>query len=478
MPVFSYMTPRSKGERTTQQYATGEKPTRLDVRKDYDPRSILSSISTKSGFLNATDPVGQAIRLRDRILGAGGESVAYEAQIVYGQLGEDGWRQLLIPIITHQYVKQNSGNISHWEEHHNRATEEANAMSRTAMESAVKDFLEHAGVIGKDRLIALRVSLDQSKDPLRHMLQSDPSDPTKETSRESRQRYMLGLQHENLAYLFSNGDIKDGRTYGIVELLQGSLNPTHTKDWPLARQIEIAKQTVRGLRTLQKFGVILRDIKPENIFHRTIFDPTNPYNIETYVKLADYGLIKQVGVDSTVKTLDGTVLGTVVFMAPEQAHNSRNCSMLSDQFSLGAALYNIMTGNHPLGLQGDEDFLENIRTAQDRPHKLTTPLDEPNIRKEGMEMILARMMQYNSSDRYENCEQILEDIERIEKGKLPANTNDSYPCRVFTPSRYSNSHRRKVRKMIAAGLITGAVAAGCAATYLSGLLDPLVARIQ
>ena len=459
-PEFSYMNPRSNMAKSTREDSTGGKPIRVMDAKDHSPKTILAGIA-KNGYLNATDPVGQAIKLKDRTLGAGGQSVAYEAQLVYNQLGEDGWRLLYVPILTHQYVKQNSGTISHWEQHHNKAVSEAKAMTKSALETRTREFLEQAGVIGKDRLVALRVSLDNTEDP-----------------RESRQRYIIGLQHQNLAYLFANGETKDGRTYGIVELLQGSLNPDHTKNWPLEVKIEIAKQAVKGIKKFHDFGVLHRDIKPENIFHTAIEDPKNPYTRETHIKLADYGLMKTIAIDSTVKTLDGTVLGTIVFMAPEQARNSRNCTPKSDQFSAGAALYNIMTNNHPLGMQGDEDFLEVIRVAQDRPNRLITPFDEPNIRKEGMEMVLGKMLQYDPAHRYDSCEEILEDIERIQKGKLPVNTNDNFARRVFTPSEYSNAHKRKMRQLVTAGLIGSATAAGCIATYLSGLLDPLIARIQ
>ncbi|VVB81008.1 Serine/threonine-protein kinase PknD [uncultured archaeon] len=451
---------KQSASKITREDSSAVKPTRLDERKEYSPKTILLGIA-KNGYLNATDPVGQAIKLKDRILGAGGQSVAYEAQLVYGQLGEDGWRLLYVPILTHQYVKQNSGNIAHWEQHRERALSEAKAMNKSALETRTREFLEQSDVIGKDRLVALRVSLDTKEDP-----------------RESRQRYITGLQHQNLAYLFANGETKDGRNYGIVELLQGSLNPEHTNLWPLEVQIEIAKQVVRGIKKLHDFGVLHRDIKPENIFHAAIEDPKNPYSRKTHVKLADYGLMKQIGIDSTVKTMDGTVLGTIVYMAPEQAHNSRNCTPKSDQFSAGASLFSIMTNNHPLGMQGDEDFMEVIRTAQDRQNKLITPLDEPNIRKEGMEMILAKMLQYNPASRYDSCKEILEDLERVEKGKFPVNTNDDYARRVFTPSNYSTAHKRRMRQLLTAGIVGTAVAAGCIATYLSGILDPLIARIQ
>src|SRR5206468_2208044 len=101
--------------------------------------------------------------------------------------------------------------------------------------------------------------------------------------------------------------------------------------------VEILKSVARGLRFAAGRGLIHRDIKPANLL----------LDAEGHVKITDLGLALQVAEEDERVTRDGTTVGTVDYMAPEQARDSRATSVRSDIYSLGCTSYFLLTGTPP-----------------------------------------------------------------------------------------------------------------------------------
>jgi eukaryotic-like serine/threonine-protein kinase len=144
------------------------------------------------------------------------------------------------------------------------------------------------------------------------------------------------LEHQNIVTIYDRG-IDRGRHYLVLEYVAGGdFHEYIQRRGPLstAEAIGVIKSVASGLRYAASRGLIHRDIKPSNIL-RT---PSGA------VKIIDLGLALQNAFEDERVTREGTTVGTVDYMAPEQARDSRATSIKSDMYSLGCTFYYFLTG--------------------------------------------------------------------------------------------------------------------------------------
>jgi formylglycine-generating enzyme required for sulfatase activity/tRNA A-37 threonylcarbamoyl transferase component Bud32 len=154
---------------------------------------------------------------------------------------------------------------------------------------------------------------------------------------------LANLNHPNIISVIDRGC--EGETYFIVmEYVEGeTLKDRLYREGKLApdQVLQISEQVLAGLAYAHRRGVVHRDIKPGNIM----------INREEKVKIADFGLAhlakSQGGADAT---LDRHTMGTLKYMAPEQLTSARNVDERTDIYSFGVCLYELITGNLPLGV--------------------------------------------------------------------------------------------------------------------------------
>ncbi|MEM2916190.1 MAG: protein kinase [Candidatus Woesearchaeota archaeon] len=412
-------------------------------------KTTLKNICRRDGSLATKDPIGRAITIVDsEPIGIGSQRIAFRAQLVYSKIDEQGYRELYVPMRTHQNLRGTS--LEEWQEARKAAEQEASEMSKSGLEKEVRDFFEENELINGNRAIAVSVS----------------KLPQDMNWRSSREGFILGLYHPNLTYHFTAGLVEtSGQGYMLVELFDGSLDPEKTKNWEAKTHIRVMEQVIKGLKRLRDLGIVHRDIKPGNLFVKK----------RTTVKIADYGIMRPENVELTRTTMEGNIIGTAPYMSPEQARNSKDATWLSDQFSAGATFYELITDRLPLGLKDEKvpprEILVSI--ARERQYKIKGIADEQDILLEGIERIIAKMMQNNPHKRYQDYSLILQDLDRVESRKLPRHAPAGLVESVFMPAKYTNYHHNRRVKMIAAGIIS-ALAAGGAAAYFSGLLDRIV----
>ena len=168
-------------------------------------------------------------------------------------------------------------------------------------------------------------------------------DPTARARFDAESRAVAALSHPNIIAIFDAGS--DGGTfYAVTELLEGKTLRELLKDGalPPRRAIDIAVQVAAGLAAAHSQGITHRDLKPENLF----------VTRDGRVKILDFGLAKVLAPADSGKTVAATyspatsagmVLGTVGYMSPEQVR-AMPVDHRSDIFSLGAVLYETLTG--------------------------------------------------------------------------------------------------------------------------------------
>jgi Tol biopolymer transport system component len=170
------------------------------------------------------------------------------------------------------------------------------------------------------------------------------SDPGRVMRFEREAKVTAALSHPNVLTVFDLGR-EAGRAYLVFEMLEGSTLDGVMKSGRLRTReaLDYAGQVARGLAAAHAHGVVHRDVKPANLFLTT----------NGVVKILDFGLARIRGTGSQAAqegteemTAPGLVLGTVSYMSPEQTRGEA-LDARSDIFSLGAVLYEMLSGRHP-----------------------------------------------------------------------------------------------------------------------------------
>ncbi|EYF08556.1 Hypothetical protein CAP_4086 [Chondromyces apiculatus DSM 436] len=152
------------------------------------------------------------------------------------------------------------------------------------------------------------------------------------------------IRSPHVAQVFDHGVVDDGSLCIVMELLEGeSLGRRLARvgTLPPEEVTKIVVQAARGLGKAHRVGVIHRDIKPDNLFLTDV-------DGELFVKLLDFGVAKQRSGDGdTGMTATGIMLGTPLYMSPEQFVSAKHVGPQADLWALGAVAYHALTGKLP-----------------------------------------------------------------------------------------------------------------------------------
>ncbi len=228
------------------------------------------------------------------------------------------------------------------------------------------------------------------------------SNPTLVKRFQAEAQAAAQLKHDNIVTVYDAGNA-DGHLYIALEYVEGTdVHELVARNGriPLMRSIEIIKQVARALDHAHKQGIVHRDIKPSNLL--LMKDGT--------VKLTDMGLARSI--DETVDTgitREGTTVGTVDYMSPEQARDSQAADIRSDIYSLGCTWYQMLTGSPPFPTGSVTNKLY-AHVSKPRPDPRSV---NPKI-PEGAVEILHKMMARKASERYQTPAELLKDLENVD----------------------------------------------------------------
>ena len=184
---------------------------------------------------------------------------------------------------------------------------------------------------------------------------------------------VAALNHPNILSLFDVGE-QEGRVYAVMELLEGATLRQRMGGGtvPYRKAIAWGVQIASGLAAAHGKGVVHRDLKPENLWTTA----------DDHIKILDFGLAKQAprssatGDRSTValglknRTEEGTVLGTLGYMSPEQVRGE-DVDARSDIFSFGAVLHELLSGTRAFVRDTPADSLAAV--LKEEPADLNDP---------------------------------------------------------------------------------------------------------
>ena len=207
------------------------------------------------------------------------------------------------------------------------------------------------------------------------------TDPREMQRFEREVRLTARLSHPNTVEVYDYGRTEDGTYYYVMEHLKGlSLDELVDRLGPLppGRVVYLLRQVCGALREAHAAGLIHRDIKPSNIF------AARPGGLGDVAKLLDFGLVLPAAIlGETTLTGEREILGTPLYMSPEQAKGGHKLDERSDIYSLGAVAYYLLTGRPP--------FQANGRTAVLIAHA-REPVEPPSRVRPGIPEDLERVV--------------------------------------------------------------------------------------
>jgi len=211
------------------------------------------------------------------------------------------------------------------------------------------------------------------------------------------------LQHPNIVAIHEVGE-HDGQHYFSMDFVEGKSLAEMVRDNPLPPE-----QAARWVRTVteaiqyaHEHGVLHRDLKPSNV----LIDPFGQ------PRVTDFGLAKRIDKDAGL-TATGAVVGTPSYMPPEQASGQRGqMGPASDVYSLGAVLYELVTGRPPFQAATLADTLLQVLEAEPAPPRLLNPAVGRDL-----ETIILKCLQKEPARRYASAQELADDLGALLEGR-------------------------------------------------------------
>jgi tRNA A-37 threonylcarbamoyl transferase component Bud32/tetratricopeptide (TPR) repeat protein len=240
----------------------------------------------------------------------------------------------------------------------------------------------------KDRVVALKVIPDHLAD-----------NPTILERFRREARHAARLSHKNIVSIFERGQ-DEGVHFLAMEYVEGTDLHNYICEKGRLDPQEAWVITVQAARALDhacRQGITHRDIKPSNLL--LSFQAERKLT----VKLADMGLAREVKAGDFRVTKDGTTVGTIDYMAPEQARDSALADIRSDIYSLGCTLYHMLSGQPPFPEGGlGERIYKHLQTEVADVRLLNRKVNAP------LWSLLRKMLEKDPADRFQSPTELLQ----------------------------------------------------------------------
>ncbi len=216
-------------------------------------------------------------------------------------------------------------------------------------------------------------------------------------------RTQASIEHDNVCPIYEVGEV-EGRPYIAMQLIRGESLAECARRLSMEERLRLVRDVALALHAAHEHGLVHRDVKPANILvERTPDGKAKPY-------VVDFGLAREVTAPSVTAT--GAILGTVAFMAPEQAGaDKREVDHRADIYSLGATLYDALAGHPPFTGSSLEII---VKLAGEDPPPLSRTL--PGVPRD-VEAIVMKCLRRSPEERYATARELAEDLERYLAGE-------------------------------------------------------------
>ena len=246
-------------------------------------------------------------------------------------------------------------------------------------------------------------------------------------SAEARRRFSTEakaaarLRSRYVVQVYDDGETSEGTPYIVLEYLDGETleqRLERERDLPLNEAVRITRHVARALSRAHASGIVHRDLKPGNVFLARSDDD----ELGWLAKVLDFGIAKwdEHGGDSTTRT--GTLLGTPLFMSPEQVRGANAVDRRSDLYSLGMVFYSTLTGGYAFNGESFADVLVAICTGPLPDLRAAAPWVPQSV-AEWFQRACARDVQ----QRFQSADELIEGLD------LALGVSTSAPARQSSP---------------------------------------------
>jgi eukaryotic-like serine/threonine-protein kinase len=264
-------------------------------------------------------------------------------------------------------------------------------------------------------------------------------------------RLAARLSHANVVQVYDTGE-EDGRPFIVMEYVRGETLAdvlARRRKLPASEAAAIGRQAAHGLGHAHVAGLVHRDVKPHNLLVRD----------DGAVKIADFGIARAAEVSRLTEL--GTVLGTAAYLAPEQARGEE-VTPAADIYSLGAVLYEALTGRTPHQFSSLTELAEKQRSGEVVPIRDL----EPSV-PERIEALVMRCLAREPRFRPESAAEIASALD----GGVPSDAGDAtvvvatkpLPARTFQVRR-----ARRAWPWIVAAVVLSAVGLALGLSNIGG----------
>ena len=229
-------------------------------------------------------------------------------------------------------------------------------------------------------------------------------------------KIISSISHPNIIKLVEYGLSEQGEIpYIIMEYLPGNTLDEYMKSTHIqtGQAVSIMRKIASALQIVHSYGVLHRDIKPQNVI----------ITREDECKLIDFGVAR---VFDSELTMTNAMLGSPSYMAPESFDNINKIDERADIFSLGVISYEILAGKRPFAGAGLSGIKESImKSKPEDPMKLNNKL--PMMLRD----IVGKMLEKLPDNRYGSVSEIIQELDRYEKTKYENNYKKSFIKEIF-----------------------------------------------
>jgi len=217
-------------------------------------------------------------------------------------------------------------------------------------------------------------------------------------------RAQARIEHDRVCKIYEAGEI-DGKLYISMQLIEGKTLKEVSSELKTETKVKLIQEVAEAIHAAHRAGLIHRDLKPSNIMvERTEEGQWIPY-------VLDFGLAREV--QAPGRTISGTVIGSPLYMAPEQARGEvRKLDRRSDVYSLGVTLYELLTNQVPFSSENALDVLFDV--IHEEPRRVRAV---DNSIPQDLETIVMKCLEKEPERRYESARALADDLQRYLNGE-------------------------------------------------------------